>query len=470
MKQISFMDLCGKRSYVQVLRPGPTSRSYVQVLSPGPKSRSYVQVLRPALLFLFAQFSVLLFPSILLCLGPLSLGPSARLLGVRVTYDYHVRPADDVTICSLSPLGFRAWAPLPSLLLLLISLVLLASTIGLTVKYMDLSHQLHELSVNHNQRLQRKEQDSAARLQTCQEEKEEKVLRLNKTLRQSQTQVLTCADERERLDVDIRALNTSLLQSLAKQEEAEERLKEVVSQMSGFCPENWKQFGRKCLFFSNDKENWYTSHWECINKGSSLVVVQSEDTELKTFISEQKEDFWVGKELKGKSNDKNWEWPKSYTPSGNHNCWKLQNGELLTESCNNKKKFICEKNLLILEMKRERTIARTKQTARKSTGGKVPHKQLTTKATRKSVPATGGVKKPHRYRPSTVALRKIRRCQKSTELLIRKLPFQRLSSAVMALQEASEDYLVGLFEDTNLCAMHAKRFTIMPKDIHLKMV
>ncbi|XP_029098608.1 uncharacterized protein LOC114907282 [Monodon monoceros] len=120
-------------------------------------------------------------------------------------------------------------------------------------------------------------------------------------------------------------------------------------------------------------------------------------------------------------------------------------------------------------------MARTKQTARKSTGGKAPRKQLATKAARKSAPATGGVKKPHRYRPGTVALREIRRYQKSTELLIRKLPFQRLvreiaqdfktdlrfqSSAVMALQEACEAYLVGLFEDTNLCAIHAKR-TIM---------
>jgi histone H3 len=132
--------------------------------------------------------------------------------------------------------------------------------------------------------------------------------------------------------------------------------------------------------------------------------------------------------------------------------------------------------------KEEKKMARTKQTARKSTGGKAPRKQLATKAARKSAPATGGVKKPHRYRPGTVALREIRRYQKSTELLIRKLPFQRLvreiaqdfktdlrfqSSAVMALQEASEAYLVGLFEDTNLCAIHAKRVTIMPKDIQL---
>jgi histone H3 len=116
------------------------------------------------------------------------------------------------------------------------------------------------------------------------------------------------------------------------------------------------------------------------------------------------------------------------------------------------------------------------------TGGKAPRKQLATKAARKSAPATGGVKKPHRYRPGTVALREIRKYQKSTELLIRKLPFQRLvreiaqdfktdlrfqSSAVLALQEASEAYLVGLFEDTNLCAIHAKRVTIMPKDVQL---
>ncbi|KAF8553763.1 histone H3 [Imleria badia] len=133
-------------------------------------------------------------------------------------------------------------------------------------------------------------------------------------------------------------------------------------------------------------------------------------------------------------------------------------------------------------------MARTKQTARKTTGGKEPRKQLLGQYGRKRVakkvvaPATGGVKKPHRFRPGTVALREIRRYQKSTELLIRKLPFQRLvreiaqdfktdlrfqTSAVMALQEASEAYLVSLFEDTNLAAIHAKRVTIQPKDLAL---
>jgi len=107
---------------------------------------------------------------------------------------------------------------------------------------------------------------------------------------------------------------------------------------------------------------------------------------------------------------------------------------------------------------------------------------LATKAARKSAPAPSGIKKPHRYRPGTVALGEIHKYQKSTEFLLRKAPFQRLvreftqghkgdlcfqSSALGASQEASEVYLVGLFEDSNLCAIHTKRVTIMPKDIQL---
>jgi histone H3 len=113
-------------------------------------------------------------------------------------------------------------------------------------------------------------------------------------------------------------------------------------------------------------------------------------------------------------------------------------------------------------------MARTKQTARKSTGGKAPHKQLATKAARKSAFFTGGVKKPHRYRPGTVALCEILCYQKSTDPLIdykSDLHFQ--GSAILAMQEASEAYAVGLFEDSNLCAIHSKRVTIMPKDIAL---
>ena len=127
-------------------------------------------------------------------------------------------------------------------------------------------------------------------------------------------------------------------------------------------------------------------------------------------------------------------------------------------------------------------MARVKQTARKSTGGKAPRKQLATKAARKAAPPVGGCKKPHRYRPGTVALREICKYQKSTDLLLCKLPFQCFvrevtqnvrgglrfqATALAASQEASKAYLIGLLEDTSLCAIHARRVTIMPKDLQL---
>ena len=148
-------------------------------------------------------------------------------------------------------------------------------------------------------------------------------------------------------------------------------------------------------------------------------------------------------------------------------------------------------------------MVKTKTTARKSTGkhpqerltSNLPQKNLSKENARKNAakaamvaqknlggpPRTGDLKRPMRYRPG-VALREIQRYQKSTELLIRKVPFNRLvreiaqdfktdlrfqAQAILALQEAAEAYLVGLFEDTNLCGIHTKRVTIMPKDIQL---
>ena len=141
-------------------------------------------------------------------------------------------------------------------------------------------------------------------------------------------------------------------------------------------------------------------------------------------------------------------------------------------------------------------MARTKQTARNYDPGQfASRKRLPTKkgknvkAARKAAPArNAGVKKPHRYRPGTVALGEIRRYQKSTDLLMKKLPFQRLareyhqdgpvkngrskveryqSMAILAMQEAAEAFLVGNFEDSNEAAIHAKRVTVLPKDSRL---
>ncbi|CAI9179319.1 unnamed protein product [Rangifer tarandus platyrhynchus] len=119
-------------------------------------------------------------------------------------------------------------------------------------------------------------------------------------------------------------------------------------------------------------------------------------------------------------------------------------------------------------------MARTKRSACKRKGGKAPHKQLVIEAAGKSDPSTSGMTKAHRYRPGTVALREIRPYQKSTHLLIRKLPFQRLvreigqhfksdlkfqSAAIRTLQEASEAYLVVFLESkqhSNLARMYSQ--------------
>ncbi|GFV16000.1 histone H3, embryonic [Trichonephila clavipes] len=98
-------------------------------------------------------------------------------------------------------------------------------------------------------------------------------------------------------------------------------------------------------------------------------------------------------------------------------------------------------------------MARTKQTARKSTKGKDPRKHLANKDARKSAPVTGGVKNAHRYRPGTVALR--------ISIITKNPP------SCSSVNCPSRGVATQTIEDTNLCAIHAKKVTIMPKDIQL---
>ncbi len=128
-------------------------------------------------------------------------------------------------------------------------------------------------------------------------------------------------------------------------------------------------------------------------------------------------------------------------------------------------------------------MARVKQTARKSTGGVPPCYHLATKAARSARQKVIAMRKPHCWCPGMVAAREIRKFQKTTDLLIRKAPFQHLvqeialkfgksdlqmqSTAVLDLQEAAEYFMVDVFSNTILCASHGKRVTIMVKDLVL---
>ena len=145
-------------------------------------------------------------------------------------------------------------------------------------------------------------------------------------------------------------------------------------------------------------------------------------------------------------------------------------------------------NLLFLDVDTTSIVnkmARTKQNTRKSPAGKTIRTQTATDGSRTSTQVTGGIRKPHRYRPGTVALREIRRYQKSTDLLIPKAPVQRLvteifkavtlemfgaedirlgKAARLAIHEAAESYLVSLFAEANVSAIEVgKRVTIMTR-------
>ncbi|XP_075704637.1 uncharacterized protein LOC142710017 [Rhinoderma darwinii] len=224
-------------------------------------------------------------------------------------------PVPPTAAMDLLRTDFRHRVPVLSLILLLLSLLLMASTIGLTVKYIDLSHKFHNLSVNHMelsssliQRLQRKEQESAAAENSLERSRQEK----------------------EELVWNVRDLNTSLLEcqqmaekSTDEKEAVEGRLKEVMSQRyemeKGFCPENWKLFGKKCLLFSKNTETWQNSQKICEGKESNMIVVQSggagltsplhsDDAALQRFLADAQEDFWVGKEFRGNY----WQSPRNY--------------------------------------------------------------------------------------------------------------------------------------------------------------
>lgn len=133
-------------------------------------------------------------------------------------------------------------------------------------------------------------------------------------------------------------------------------------------------------------------------------------------------------------------------------------------------------------MPRQKVVGKKMKSSQKSsvaTGSKV---SKASKAKKKTAPAEGGVKVQRRFKPGTVALREIKRYQRGTNLLLLKAPFQRFvraicegidaqlrfqSQALLAVQEAAEMYLIGLFEDSNLCAVHANRVTVMKKDMEL---
>ncbi|CAF2052422.1 unnamed protein product [Brassica oleracea var. botrytis] len=134
--------------------------------------------------------------------------------------------------------------------------------------------------------------------------------------------------------------------------------------------------------------------------------------------------------------------------------------------------------------RREGSQGEAQQTATPTTTPPAGRKKGGTKRTKQAMPKSSNKKKTFRYKPGTVALREIRHFQKTTKLLIPAASFIRevrsvtqifappdvtrwTAEALMAIQEAAEDFLIGLFSDAMLCAIHARRVTLMRKDFEL---
>ena len=139
-------------------------------------------------------------------------------------------------------------------------------------------------------------------------------------------------------------------------------------------------------------------------------------------------------------------------------------------------------NLFQRKSKQKAKKAKATATAKKNTNNIIEEEEKEEEEEEVKAPIATSIKRPHRYRPGTVALREIKKYQKTVELLIKKHPFQKLvreiaddfktdlrfqGSAMLALQEGTEAYIIGLLDDANLCAIHSKRVTIMPRDIQL---
>ncbi|XP_073495674.1 uncharacterized protein [Phyllobates terribilis] len=208
----------------------------------------------------------------------------------------------------------------------------------------DLCHQFDQLSQSHISHLEQSRHQTL-RLQR----KEEDLVVAGNSLEKGRS-------EKDALVLGIKELNTSFLecqQTARNDKEAAERsLKEVMSQKEelekGLCPENWKMFGTKCLYFSKAKKSWEESRQDCGVQKSHMVVVQADDAELKSFIAKEQTDFWVGKELYERHRNQEWKWPKNYDINwdNTNKCWKLHEGELKPDNCWSWNKWICEKNLL----------------------------------------------------------------------------------------------------------------------------
>ncbi|XP_077323205.1 uncharacterized protein LOC143956908 [Lithobates pipiens] len=250
--------------------------------------------------------------------------------------------------------GLQKWSPHLSLVLLLLCLVSLVALIGLTVVYVQQSIDFQKRLTDH----ETMNNGMTRRLRSG----EDLLELVKKKLVITESDLKKTRLELEKAVQGIMDLNSSLLQcqwevqtSTSERQAAEEMLRDTRSKLDKygkeFCPEGWILFGMKCFWFSDEKKTWRNGENDCERKNSMLIVVQQNDRELRDFLS-RKGEFWVGKELPKDYYKYESNWPGGYESWVPDACWKIDGGNLQGVQCEESNNWICERNLVLTELKK----------------------------------------------------------------------------------------------------------------------
>ncbi|XP_053556936.1 B-cell differentiation antigen CD72 [Bombina bombina] len=252
--------------------------------------------------------------------------------------------------------GCQACAPYLTQGLLVFCLIFTGTTIGMTVKYVKVSSELQQLSAikdklsDRIQSMERTLGDTDVTL-TRNNQELEQVLQnhsdTSKTLLQCQQTAREAAQSLHDLQAtkeEILQEKESIAQTLRDKEEELKRIEE------GYCPQGWRLFDKRCLYFSKSEKSWADSVKDCESKNSTLLVVEMDDTVTKNFLANEQTDFWAGKKMIKMSHKQEWIWPFGYQWQY-HGCYKIKQGAVTAEICSDQHKWICEKKLVLVDMK-----------------------------------------------------------------------------------------------------------------------
>ncbi|XP_077323150.1 uncharacterized protein LOC143956857 [Lithobates pipiens] len=231
---------------------------------------------------------------------------------------------------------------------ILFGLLLIATTVGMSVKYVSESRELKRLS----KRFAEMNESLSQRLQS----KEDLLTSTKNDLETSQKNLEQLVRGMNTLNASLHALQVQKEKAIQDQKITERSLNETrlsVTQMEqDLCPENWIMIGKKCLLINEGTKTWYQSEKHCVQEASAnLLTVRNQDEALKSYLSD-KGDYWLGKEIqwtRWSSIKPEWDWPEDYKIyRGNYeNCLKISNGNYEAQGCLASNKWICEREVML---------------------------------------------------------------------------------------------------------------------------